>query len=132
MGLRRLKWAHPSSTMGPPTPDPLDRGMIDVNPIAGLKPPHRERPRELLARKRAGSLRLLEIAISAGKHPIAEIFPHGHKSATTNPEKIRVAVRQYRDTNLAIVPAGNLIILDVDGDLGRATFDGLNLRPPRP
>ena len=24
----------------------LDRGMIDVNPIAGLKPPHRERPRE--------------------------------------------------------------------------------------
>ena len=24
----------------------LDRGMIEVNPIAGLKPPHKERPRE--------------------------------------------------------------------------------------
>jgi integrase len=26
----------------------LDRGMIEVNPIAGLKPPHRERSRELV------------------------------------------------------------------------------------
>jgi len=26
----------------------LDRGMIDVNPIAGLKPPHKERARELV------------------------------------------------------------------------------------
>jgi integrase len=26
----------------------LDRGMIDVNPIAGLKPPHKERSRELV------------------------------------------------------------------------------------
>jgi integrase len=26
----------------------LDRGMIDVNPIAGLKPPHRERAREVV------------------------------------------------------------------------------------
>jgi integrase len=26
----------------------LDRGMIDVNPIAGLRPPHRERARELV------------------------------------------------------------------------------------
>lgn len=24
----------------------LDRGMLDVNPIAGLRPPHRETPRE--------------------------------------------------------------------------------------
>jgi site-specific recombinase XerC len=26
----------------------LDRGMIEVNPIAGLKPPHRERAREVI------------------------------------------------------------------------------------
>ena len=39
----------------------LDRGMIDVNPISGLKPPHRERAREVILsdeeiRARYGSL----------------------------------------------------------------------------
>jgi AAA domain-containing protein/bifunctional DNA primase/polymerase-like protein/primase-like protein len=37
------------------------------------------------------------------------------------------AIRRFPDANLAIVPSGDMIVLDVDGDLGRATFENLNL-----
>jgi bifunctional DNA primase/polymerase-like protein len=59
---------------------------------------------------------------SSGKHPIAEFFPHGHKSATTDPVIIRRAVRRSPNANLAIVPAGDLIVLDVDGEIGKQTL----------
>jgi hypothetical protein len=54
-----------------------------------------------------------------GKHPIAQFFMHGHKSATTNPSRIRRAVRQHPNANLAVVPTEGMLVLDVDGDAGR-------------
>jgi hypothetical protein len=64
-----------------------------------------------------------------GKHPIGEFFPHGHKSATTDKAMIRRAVRKHHNANLAIVPEGDLIVLDVDGEVGQQTFAGLALPP---
>jgi RecA-family ATPase len=62
-----------------------------------------------------------------GKHPIAELFSHGHKSASTNTTVIRRAVRRHPNANLAIVPMGDLLVLDVDGEIGKKTFMALGL-----
>jgi hypothetical protein len=66
---------------------------------------------------------------SPGKHPIGDLFPRGHKSATTDRSKIKRAVRRRPIANLAIVPSREMIVLDVDGDVGRATFESLDLPP---
>jgi Bifunctional DNA primase/polymerase, N-terminal/Primase C terminal 1 (PriCT-1) len=66
---------------------------------------------------------------SPGKHPIGEFFPRGHKSATTDAAIIRRVVTKNPNANLAIVPSGDLIVLDVDGDIGKQTFAGLGLSP---
>jgi Bifunctional DNA primase/polymerase, N-terminal/AAA domain/Primase C terminal 1 (PriCT-1) len=66
---------------------------------------------------------------SPGKHPIAEFFSHGHQSATTDADIIRRAVRKNLNANLAIVPAGDVIVLDVDGEIGQHTFAELALPP---
>jgi hypothetical protein len=62
-----------------------------------------------------------------GKHPIGEIFPHGHKSATTDSTKIRATFRAYPNANLAIVPGDALVIVDVDNEEGVQKFESLDL-----
>src|SRR5262245_956833 len=62
-----------------------------------------------------------------GKHPIGDFFPHGHKSATTDPIKIRATFRAYPNANLAIVPGEELVILDVDNEEGAQKFEDLDL-----
>jgi hypothetical protein len=64
---------------------------------------------------------------SPGKHPIGDLFAHGLKSATTNGAEIKRAARRHPIANLAIVPSGDMIVLDVDGEDGRATFERLGL-----
>jgi hypothetical protein len=64
---------------------------------------------------------------SPGKHPIGEFFPHGHKSATTDAAIFRRALRKSPNANLGIVPAGDLIVLDVDGETGQQTLKALRL-----
>lgn len=64
---------------------------------------------------------------SPGKHPIGSLFPRGHLSATTDPIKIRSAFRKYPNANLGIVPKGDLVVLDVDGEDGAKTYKGLRL-----
>jgi integrase len=50
----------------------LDRGMIDVNPIAGLKPPHRERAREVVLSDEE-LLSLMRAAAAEG-YPFGDVF----------------------------------------------------------
>ena len=50
----------------------LDRGMIDVNPIAGLKPPHRERSREVVLSDE--ELASLLAAADAEGYPFGDAF----------------------------------------------------------
>lgn len=62
-----------------------------------------------------------------GKHPIGDFFPHGHRSATTDPLKIRAAFRAHPNANLAIVPGDALVIIDVDNEEGAQKFEDLDL-----
>jgi Phage integrase family len=50
----------------------LDRGMIEVNPIAGLKPPHRERAREVVLSD--GELLSLMQASDAEGYPFGDVM----------------------------------------------------------
>lgn len=49
-----------------------------------------------------------------GKHPIREFFPHGYKSATTDPAAIRRMVRQSPHVNIGIVRPDGVSMLDAD------------------
>lgn len=51
---------------------------------------------------------------NAGKHPVGEFFPHGHRSATTDSAKLKACWRVHPNANVAIVPDDGLIALDVD------------------
>lgn len=66
---------------------------------------------------------------SPGKHPVAELFPKGQHSATSNPRKIREAFKKYPSSNLGVILPPGLVALDVDGPEGEETFDGLDLKP---
>ncbi|WP_431300635.1 AAA family ATPase [Tabrizicola sp. BL-A-41-H6] len=62
----------------------------------------------------AGSCRCGGKCKSPGKHPISELFPHGHKSATKDQITFNSALRKHPDANLAIVLPENLVVLDCD------------------
>lgn len=66
---------------------------------------------------------------SPGKHPVAELFPQGQHSATSNPRKIREAFKKQPSANLGVILPPGLVALDVDGPQGEETFDSLDLRP---
>lgn len=66
---------------------------------------------------------------SPGKHPIGREFPNGHKSATTNPVKIRRVFKKHLNANLAMVPPPGHLIVDVDGEVGKENFEKLGLPP---
>lgn len=63
---------------------------------------------------------------NAGKHPIAEFFPNGAKSSTSNTILIRKALRKYPRANLAAT-LENRTVVDIDGPRGRAAIDALKL-----
>lgn len=65
---------------------------------------------------------------SSGKHPIANIFPKGQHSATSDPTEIRGAFKTYTNANLGVILPSGLLALDVDGPEGAKTFKALNLR----
>ncbi|WP_137390942.1 AAA family ATPase [Rhodoligotrophos defluvii] len=62
----------------------------------------------------------------AGKHPIAEFFPNGANSATTDLALIRRGFRQYPNANIATTLEGRTVV-DVDGPKGKAAVDALRL-----
>lgn len=64
---------------------------------------------------------------NAGKHPIADVFPRGHHSATRDHGYIQKAFSRYPNANLAIVPPDGHVLVDVDGSAGEATFESLGL-----
>lgn len=64
---------------------------------------------------------------SPGKHPVADLFPKGQHSATTNIPLIRRAFAKYPAANLGVILPPGIVALDVDGEEGVATFKGLNL-----
>jgi hypothetical protein len=64
---------------------------------------------------------------SPGKHPIGKEFPNGHKSATADRAKIRRVFTKYPNANLAIVPPSGHLVVDVDGEVGKDSFEKLGL-----
>ncbi|PYC46595.1 hypothetical protein DI396_14965 [Litorivita pollutaquae] len=66
---------------------------------------------------------------SPGKHPIAELFPKGQYSATSNTAKIRRAFKKYPNANFGVILPPGMVVLDVDGPEGAETFKKLNLPP---
>jgi hypothetical protein len=62
---------------------------------------------------------------SAGKHPIGAEFPHGHLDATHDPDRIKQIFATYPNANVAIVPDGDFIVVDVDGPLGEASIEAI-------
>ncbi|MBD3623982.1 MAG: bifunctional DNA primase/polymerase, partial [Rhodobacteraceae bacterium] len=66
---------------------------------------------------------------SPGKHPIAELFPKGQHSATSNADKIRRAFKKYPNANFGVILPPGVVVLDVDGPEGAETFKKLNLPP---
>lgn len=66
---------------------------------------------------------------SPGKHPIADLFPKGQHSATSNATKIRRAFKKYPRANFGVILPPGLVVLDVDGPEGAKTFKKLNLPP---
>ncbi|MCU0728340.1 MAG: bifunctional DNA primase/polymerase, partial [Planctomycetes bacterium] len=64
----------------------------------------------------------------AGKHPRwdAVLCPNGLDSATTNPELIRRMAARWPQANIAI-RCDNLVVIDVDGDEGRAMWEQLTV-----
>ena len=63
---------------------------------------------------------------SAGKHPIAEFFPNGANSGTTEIALVRKALRKYPRANIAATLAGRTVV-DVDGPKGKRAVDALKL-----
>ena len=64
---------------------------------------------------------------SPGKHPIADLFPKGQHSATSNAAKIRRAFKKYPHANFGVILPPGLVVLDVDGPEGAETFENLKL-----
>lgn len=62
----------------------------------------------------------------AGKHPIAEFFPNGAKSATTDIAVIRKALRKHPRANIAATLEGHTVV-DVDGPRGKRAVNALKL-----
>lgn len=65
---------------------------------------------------------------SVGKHPRTD---HGVLAATTQTDMIRVWWRTWPDANVGIATGGTLVVLDVDGAVGRAALRG-RILPPTP
>lgn len=63
---------------------------------------------------------------SPGKHPIAEFFPKGVKSATRSKNKVRGALERNPDANIAACLAGRTVV-DIDGPEGESTVQALTL-----
>lgn len=62
----------------------------------------------------------------AGKHPIAEFFPNGANSATTDMAIVRKCLERYPRANIATTLDGRTVV-DVDGPKGKASVDALKL-----
>jgi hypothetical protein len=62
----------------------------------------------------AGNCRCGRKCRSPGKHPISELFPHGHKSATKDLVTFNSALRKHPHANLAVVLPEDLVVLDCD------------------
>lgn len=62
----------------------------------------------------------------AGKHPIAEFFPNGANSATTELGLIRKALHKHPNANIAATLEGRTVV-DIDGPKGKARVDALKL-----
>jgi Bifunctional DNA primase/polymerase, N-terminal len=63
---------------------------------------------------------------SAGKHPIAELAPHGHKDASCDERVVARWFKHYPDANLGL-RTGAIVVVDVDprhrGDVTLANFE---------
>jgi RecA-family ATPase len=64
---------------------------------------------------------------SPGKHPVANFFPKGQHSATTDIPLIRRAFAKHPMANLGVILPSGIVALDVDGVEGVTTFRRLNL-----
>ena len=64
--------------------------------------------------------------VDPGKHPIEKGWM---KKASTDPDIIKKAFTKYQFANIGIATGkdSNLTVLDVDGEAGHETFEGLNL-----
>lgn len=51
---------------------------------------------------------------SVGKHPIAQMFPHGLKDATTNLSDIRRVWKAYPNANIGLLIDDDLFVIDLD------------------
>lgn len=65
---------------------------------------------------------------SVGKHPRTE---HGVLDATTRTDVIRTWWKAWPDANIGVATGGTLVVLDVDGPVGRASLRG-RILPPTP
>lgn len=64
---------------------------------------------------------------SRGKHPIPDVFPKGHLSATRIKSKIRKIFKDYPNANLGVVLPQGVVALDVDGPNGAETYKSFKL-----
>jgi len=64
---------------------------------------------------------------NAGKHPIPTLFPKGFKDATSDIAFIQKVWTLHPNANVAIVPDGDLGVLDCDGEIGLKTAASLHL-----
>ena len=62
------------------------------------------------------------------KHPLTK---RGFHDASTNPVQIREWWSKHPDANIAVVPGeGQSVVVDIDGEVGRASLDTLSLPDP--
>ncbi len=67
---------------------------------------------------------------SPGKHPLGVLVPHGPKEATTDPSVIEQWWAPWPDANVGVATGGGsgLVVLDVDGEVGKISLAGLVTR----
>ena len=61
-----------------------------------------------------------------GKEPLTQ---HGFKDGTTDPDRIRSWWTRWPDANIGIRTGDGLLVLDIDGDQGKASIQGKHLPP---
>ena len=63
---------------------------------------------------------------SVAKHPVASLFPHGLKDATTDPEEIKFDfTRSHANIGVATGSKSGIAVLDVDGKEGERSLGEL-------
>ena len=70
---------------------------------------------------------MLAFSLAVTFAAIAILFPHGLKNATVDTQRIKDGFDAFPNANIAIVPDGYLLVIDVDGEEGEKSIGRLKL-----